>query len=177
MEDQKINPKLILKIIIGIIAAIILVITYRLFMTNTNTKKYENYLLKNRFELKEDNTYHKQTTNNNMIINYYVYNDTSIMTKEIINNSNNSNNSLGLKYENNIIYATYSIEGKNNDGNYDTAIQKSEYNVKNQNYSCKIIIDGHFDDKCSEMKKESIKFNDEIQKILSQNNLKIKYIK
>ena len=114
MEDQKINPKLILKIIIGIIAAIILVITYRLFMTNTNTKKYENYLLKNGFELKEDNTYHKQTTNNNMIINYYVYNDTSIMTKEIINNSNNSNNSLGLKYENNIIYATYSIEGKNN---------------------------------------------------------------
>lgn len=180
MEDENKVKKTIKIVVISIIIITIGILIFFItnnILKNTNTTNFTNYLKTQGYKQDELGNYTKQIVEKNTIIDYMFYKNDAVLSKSITKTSNNNTNYITYTYNsNNIIDIYYNIQGKNNAGTYSSGIQTATYNIKNKKYSCEIILANDFDSKCNQFKSEAIKFQKEVEEILSKSNSNARFI-
>ena len=178
MEDENKAKKIINITIAIIITALIIVIgiiVYKNIMQKINNDRFTTYLKENKFKQNEDNIYTKTENTHNKQTTYQAIIDEYLLTKEESKSTDTEFTSITAYYKKDgTIETTYKLEGYNKDGEIGTLYQKGSY--KNGNFTCQIISNNKFKTKCPEMKKEAQEFEKEVNQILENNNINIKYI-
>lgn len=174
MEDEnKIKQKI--HIIIAIIAVIIIIIIGIIIFINIqqkiNNDRFTSYIKNNNY--KKDNTgiYTKQ----NDQTTYKAIYDTYLLFKETSSSTNTSFTSIATGYQKDgTIEVKYKEEGYNQNDEISTLYQKGTY--KNGEFTCKIINNNGLKTQCPTMKEKAQEFENEVKKILKDNNIKVNYI-
>lgn len=180
MEDENKVLKAIKYIKIGAVIIILIAIgifIYTKWQTNENNQRLDNYLKKENYN-KENKfkiyTVEKETDNgkitNTALSGKYIF---AQRTEQLINN-NYSYYTVEYRKDN-TIFITYLEDGFNSKN--EEGITSQEGTLKNGKFSCDIISNNNFDTKCDVMKKISENYKKQIDKILKENKINIKYIK
>ena len=164
-------------IIVLVIVILILFFGYRFITTSTNTEKFYDYLDKN-YTKHEDGSYEKRKNTDDGEVIYRVLNDEYLFSKEInsYNNYTSSNLLLYLSKDGSLT-SEFNYSGANAKNGYGTMLLYGTYNIDSKKFECKTVLNDGFESKCDYLKKESVSFYKEINKILKENNIDYKHVK
>lgn len=165
---KKAKKYLLLLIIIIILCIISIII--EILITNSGLK---NFLNNNNFKIEQYNIYTLQKNKNNILYTYQINYENNFLTKSFTNENNNITENYNLYYKNNheIIVEYQKLENNNN--NIKIYAKKAKYkNMKLIN--CDILLGNEI--KCDNLNNEVAIFNNEVEDILKEYNIKINFI-
>lgn len=177
MEDEN-NIKKKIHLIIAIIATIIIIIIgiviYINIQQKINNDRFISYIEKNNF--KKDNTgvYVKSSSSQDNDTTYKAIYDNYLIFKETSTASTDFTSITTGYQKDGTIEVTYRLEGYNKNHEIGTLYQKGTY--KDGQFTCEIVSNNDFKTQCPEMKEKAQEFNNEVNKILEDNNIDINYI-
>lgn len=166
---MKKTKKYLLLLIIIIILSIIAIIT-EILITNLELKKFIN---NNNFKMEQYNIYTLEKNKNNILYTYQINYEDNFLTKSFTNENNNITENYNLYYKNNheIIIEYQKLENNNN--NIKIYAKKAKY--KNNNLiNCDILLGNEI--KCDNLNNEVTIFNNEVEDILNEYNIKTNFI-
>ena len=178
MEDEN-KVKQIMKIIIIIIILIAVTIIglfiYNQYQTQANTNKFNTYLKNNNYQKNDEGIYYKTNSSSKITTTDKAGSQEYIFARTISEDDTNYTTTTIEYKKDKSIEITYQIEGFAPDGNYGILFQKGTYTK--DNFDCKIVTNIGFDTECDTMKKQAQDYEKEINNILEQNKINVKYIK
>ncbi len=174
MEDDNKVKKILTYIKIIIIFTIIICIGIFAFIkieNKINNNNLYNYLNKNNYKTNEDKIYYKkidESITEKALSNDYIF------SKEIRKQNEKTSVTILNYKKDNSIFISYQEDGFDNNGNYGISYQEGTY--KNKKFKCKIITNNNQTQQCSTMKTQAENYYKEIQDILNNNKINLKFV-
>lgn len=177
MEDENKFAKIpkIIKITLTIIIIItVAIIAYWQIQIHINNQNLYDYLKANDYKQNSDNIYFKTETESTTTTTDKAISSEYLFARDITHDDD-TYSFISLQYQKDgTINITYQMEGFDSENNYGVLYQEGTY--KGGKFECNIVTNTNFKTKCNQMKQEAQKYNKEIENILTNNKINLKFV-